>query len=121
MPYDPTGIEHFPISNFKFASGLVKDIKVAYRSFNPDAAKGAILIPTCYAGSINKTLNFTDGALKDYHVIVVAMIGNGESTSASNDVDFPKDYSLRYQVSRPYHIAVFIARAIATLIMDDFD
>jgi homoserine acetyltransferase len=32
-------------------------------------------------------------------VIVVAMLGNGESTSPSNDTQFPTDYSLRYQDS----------------------
>ena len=77
----------------------MKDIKVAYRSINPYSTKGTILIPTCYQGRINKTLNFTSGALKDYNVIVVAMLGNGESSSPSNNADFPTDYSLRYQVS----------------------
>ena len=100
MSYDTTGIECFSIQNFKFAGGSTKDIKVAYRSFNPAPAKGTILIPTCYGGRINKTLNFTSGALKDYHVVVAAMLGNGESSSPSNDYDFPGDYSLRYQVSR---------------------
>ncbi len=94
-PYDPTGIQTFSIPSFKFIRGVTKDIKVAYRSFNPTSKKVA-LIPTCYGGRINTTLNFTSGALKDYHVIVVAMLGNGESSSPSNDADFPKDYSLRY-------------------------
>lgn len=97
MSYDPTGIEYFSIPSFKFAGGTTKDIKVGYRSFNPTSPK-KVLIPTCYGGRINSTLNFTSGALKDYNVIVVAMLGNGESSSPSNDNDFPKDYSLRYQV-----------------------
>jgi homoserine O-acetyltransferase len=97
-PYDTTGIEYFHIPGFKFAGGVTKDIKVAYRSFNPDGPKGTVLIPTCYQGRINKTLNFTTGALKDYNVVVVAMLGNSESTSPSNDENFPSDYSLRYQV-----------------------
>lgn len=97
MSRDTTGIEYFLIPNFKFASGRTKDIKVAYRSFNPTSQK-KVLIPTCYGGRINSTLNFTAGALKDYNVIVVAMLGNGESSSPSNDNDFPGDYSLRYQV-----------------------
>jgi hypothetical protein len=98
MSYDTTGIEYLLIPNFKFASGSTKDIKIAFRSFNPDSARGAILIPTCFGGRINKTLNFTSGALKDFHVVVAAMLGNGESSSPSNDDDFPGDYSLRYQV-----------------------
>lgn len=97
MSYDTTGIEYCSISNFKFTAGETKDIKVAYRSFNPTSPK-TVLIPTCYCGRINTTLNFTAGALKDYNVIVVAMLGNGESSSPSNDNDFPKEYSLRYQV-----------------------
>lgn len=91
------GVQYFHIPDFKFASGAtIKELKIAYRSFNPTAAK-AVLIPTCYGGRINDELNFTSGALKDYHVIVVAMIGNGESTSPSNDPLFPNDYSLRYE------------------------
>lgn len=95
MSYDTTGIEYFSLPNFKFVGGTTKDIKVAYRSFNPTSLK-KVLIPTCYSGRINTTLNFTSGALKEYNVVVVAMLGNGESTSPSNDNDFPKDYSLRY-------------------------
>ena len=50
-----------------------------------------------FAGRINDTLNFTSGALKDYHVIVVGMLGGGESSSPSNDVSFPNGDSLRYE------------------------
>jgi homoserine acetyltransferase len=56
-----------------------------------------VLIPTCFGGRINPTLNFTSGSLASYYVIVVAMLSNGESTSPSNDPTFPSDYSLRYQ------------------------
>lgn len=94
-PYDPTGIQTFSIPSFQFPSGVTKDIKISYRQFNPTSPK-TVLIPTCYGGRINTTLNFTSGALKDHHVIVVAMLGNGESSSPSNDEDFPEDYSLRY-------------------------
>lgn len=105
MSSDSDSIEYFEISDFQFAAGTRKNIKIAYRSFNPDSKKGAVLIPTCYGGKINTTLNFTTGALKDYHVIVVAMLGNGESSSPSNDADFPADYSMRYQV-RDFNNAV---------------
>jgi homoserine acetyltransferase len=95
---DPNeGVEYFHIPDFKFAGGAtLKDVKIAYRSFNPSAPK-TVLIPTAMGGKINDMDNFTSGALKDYHVIVVAMFGNGESTSPSNDPAFPSDYSLRYE------------------------
>jgi hypothetical protein len=92
--------ELYTILDFKFVGGAVRDVKIAYRSFNRGASKGTVLIPTCFSGRIDKTRNFTSGALKDYHVIVVAMLGNGESSSPSNDINFPSDYSLRYEVSR---------------------
>lgn len=102
MPYDAvdtTGVEHYNLPDFVFASGLKKEIQIAYRVFNDDGAtKGTVLIPTCYSGFINTTQNFIDGALKEYRVIVTAMIGAGESTSPSNDKDFPSDYSLHYKV-----------------------
>lgn len=99
MAYDTTGIDYFSITDFQFAGGSNKAIKVAYRSFNPESTKGTVLIPTCFGGRINKTLNFTSGSLREYHVIVVAMLGNGESSSPSNDNEFPTDYSLRYEVN----------------------
>ena len=89
----------FELSDFKFASGAKRQIKIAYQSFNPTSSKGTVLIPTCFGGRIKTTLNFTSGALKDYHVVVVAMLGNGESSSPSNDENFPADYTLRYQAS----------------------
>jgi len=92
--YDKTGISCYAIPNFRFQNGSILDIEVAYRSFNSSASKVAF-IPTCYGGRINTTLNFTGGALKDYYVVVAAMLGNGESTSPSNTPEgkFPKlDY-----------------------------
>lgn len=108
MSSDNETIEYFNIPDFQFAAGARKKITVAYRSINPSSKKGAVLIPTCYGGRINTTLNFTSGALKDYHVIVVAMLGNGESSSPSNDPDFPSDYSLRYKVSHVSEILLAI-------------
>lgn len=91
------GIEYFHIPDFQFAQGAkINALKIAYRSFNPAAAK-TVLIPTCFGGRVSEMMNFTSGALRDYHVIVVAAIGNGESTSPSNDPSFPTDYSLRYE------------------------
>lgn len=90
--------ETFEIPDFTFASGAKQSVKIAYQSINPTSTKGTVLIPTCFGGRINTTLNFTTGALREYHVVVVAMLGNGESSSPSNDDTFPRDYSLRYQV-----------------------
>ena len=89
---DTTGVEHYDIPDFHFYAGQKLSIRVAYRSFNPSASK-IVCIPTCYGGRINSTLNYTSGALKEYHVVVVAMLGNGESSSPSNTPDFPSlDY-----------------------------
>lgn len=90
--------ETFEIPDFTFASGAKQSVKIAYHSINPTSTKGTVLIPTCFGGRINTTLTFTTGALREYHVVVVAMLGNGESSSPSNDETFPRDYSLRYQV-----------------------
>ena len=101
-PYDSSGIEYHTIPTFSFASGTtLHDLKVAYKSINPDSSsKGVILIPTCYGGRINTTLSFTTApydCLKDYHVVVVAMLGNGESSSPSNKAFFPVPGELHYE------------------------
>ena len=94
---DLTGIEYYTIPNFKFHSGTTQSVRVAYRSFNPTCSK-TVCIPTCYGGRINSTLNYVSPpctTLRDHHVVVVAMLGNGESSSPSNDDGFPK--KLHYQ------------------------
>jgi homoserine acetyltransferase len=88
-PYDPTGISYYSIPSFHFDAGPNLPVRVAYRSFNPTSSK-AVCVPTSEHGHINTTLNFTAGALKDYHVVVVAMLGNGESSSPSNTANFPQ-------------------------------
>lgn len=70
-----------------------------YRSHNPSSTAGTILIPTCYGGHINTTLTFStapNDSLSSYNVIVVAMLGNGESSSPSNKPLFPVPGELRY-------------------------
>lgn len=101
--YDSNGIEYYTIASFKFTSGDENDIRVAYRSFNSTSSKN-VLIPTCYGGRINTTLSFSspNQCLSSYHVIVVAMLGNGESSSPSNDSDFPKDLDYRDQINAQY-------------------
>ena len=98
--YDATSINHHTIPTFAFSSGTtLHDVHVAYRSFNPSSPHGVVLIPTCYSGLINTTLTFTSApndSLAKYHVVVVAMLSNGESASPSNKKFFPQQGELRY-------------------------
>ncbi|KAI0882876.1 alpha/beta-hydrolase [Annulohypoxylon maeteangense] len=88
-------IEFFDILNFTFQDGTTLDhVRLAYKQFNKGATKTA-LIPTCFRGRIQSTLNFSQGALSDYRVIVVALLGNGESCSPSNTLGFPS--AIEYQ------------------------
>jgi len=99
--YDKTGVEYYEIPSFKFHEGTEIPVKVAYRSYN-SSSKKTVLIPTCYGGLINNTLNYTSGAFKDYHVVVTAMLGNGESSSPSNTPGFPKSLDYRDCVTSQY-------------------
>ncbi|RVX75204.1 hypothetical protein B0A52_00556 [Exophiala mesophila] len=99
-PYDGSGIETYNIPRFTFSNGTtLYDVKVAYRRWNAGSSVGTVLIPTCFGGHINTTLNFRQApldALAEYEVIVVAMLGNGESASPSNKAIFPEPGELRY-------------------------
>ncbi|KAH0845851.1 hypothetical protein FOPE_12051 [Fonsecaea pedrosoi] len=109
--YDATGVEFYSIDDLSFSSGTtLHDVRVAFRSYNPTSTAGVVLIPTCYSGLINTTLTFTSApydALARYHVVVVAMLGNGESASPSNKAFFPETGELRYEdVVRAQHALV---------------
>ena len=99
--YDSTGIEYHVVPSFTFQSGsTLHGLKVAYRSFNPESSAGTVLIPTCFSGKINGTATFSTGsasALSKYHVVVVAMLSNGESSSPSNKSFFPEPGALHYE------------------------
>ena len=99
--YDSSGIEYYSIPSFAFSNGTtLHDLKIAHKHINPSSTSGVVLIPTCYAGLINTTLTFTNppnDCLSKYHVIIVAMLGNGESASPSNKQFFPEPGELRYQ------------------------
>ena len=103
--YDATGIQYYEIPSFTFVSGATIPIKVAYRSYNPSSSK-AVCIPTCYGGRINTTLTFSEkeGALSSHHVIVIAMLGNGESSSPSNAPNFPKKLDYRDCINAQYEL-----------------
>ncbi|KAJ5765240.1 hypothetical protein N7520_004799 [Penicillium odoratum] len=88
-------IQLYGLKNFTFQTGVtLPSIRVAYREFNPTGQKTA-LIPTCFRGTINETLNFSSGVLQSYRVIVVALLGNGESSSPSNTANFPETIDYR--------------------------
>ncbi|KAJ5134437.1 hypothetical protein N7526_005802 [Penicillium atrosanguineum] len=87
--YDGTGIRYLESRDFTFHTGAtLPSVRLAYREFNPTSQKTA-LISTRFLGRINSTMNFTNGALRNHRVIVVALFGNGESASPSNTPDFP--------------------------------
>ncbi|KAI1440837.1 Alpha/Beta hydrolase protein [Annulohypoxylon stygium] len=96
-------IEFYDIPNFTFQDGTTLDIRLAYQQFNPDATKIA-LIPTCFRGRIQSTWNFSQGALSNHRVIVVALLGNGESSSPSNKLGFPSTIEYRDCVRAQHHL-----------------
>ena len=100
---DTTGVSYYDIPDFHFSAGSTLSVRVAYRSFN-SSSKKVVCIPTCYGGRINTTLNYTSGCLKDYHVVVVAMLGNGESSSPSNTPDFPKQLEYQDCINSQYEL-----------------
>lgn len=101
--YDTTGIEQFRLASFAFHSGETRAIHLAYREFNRGASK-TVLLPTCYGGRINETHRFATGCLADRHVVVVAMLGNGESASPSNTPGFPESLDYRDCVNAQYRL-----------------
>ena len=103
-------IQYHTIDDFRFKTGDVRSVGVAYRSINAGKNKKA-LIPTCYGGRIDTTLSFCAApcsSLSDYHVIVVAMLGNGESSSPSNSDDFPEKLDYTDQVHAQYALVTHL-------------
>lgn len=87
--------QHYEINDFKFQDGTVLPrVKVAYQIINPTKSKIAV-VHTCFRGRLGTTLTFANGVLKDHKIILIALFGNGESSSPSNTTDFPK--TLDYQ------------------------
>jgi homoserine acetyltransferase len=60
-------------------------------------------IPTCFKGRINTTLNFHK-VLTSYRIIVVAMLGNGESSSPSNTESFPSEIFYQDNINAQYQL-----------------
>ncbi|CAK7243322.1 MAG: hypothetical protein STHCBS139747_004840 [Sporothrix thermara] len=83
-------IRHHVIENFTFSDGTtLPSVTVAYAELNPLATKTALVV-TCFRGRLQNTCTFAQGALQDHRVIVVALLGNGESSSPSNTPGFPQ-------------------------------
>lgn len=103
MPHDPSGIQYYNLYDFTFHNGDTLPLRLAYREFNVDSKKTA-LIPTCFRGRINTTLSFVTGALHGHRVIVVALLGNGESSSPSNTPSFPSTIDYQDCVRAQYRL-----------------
>lgn len=92
---DPT-LEVFKLGDFTLASGQVlTDAHLAYRTFGKPGAP-LIVYPTWYSGTITEgnvwlvsTPEHPRKALdpEKYFIVIIALFGNGESTSPSNHAD----------------------------------
>ncbi|KAJ1323205.1 hypothetical protein MN608_11351 [Microdochium nivale] len=96
--HPPPPVRHYDIPNFRFQDGTVLPAaRLAYLDINPDApSRKVALIPTCFRGKLHTTLNFAASALRDHRIVVVALFGNGESSSPSSaDGGFPTSLDYR--------------------------
>ena len=88
MEEQPT-VRRFHIENFTFEAGpTLPSVDQAYLDINPGASRTALIF-TCFRGRLRSTLTFAKGALRHHRIIVVALFGNGESSSPSNTANFP--------------------------------
>jgi homoserine acetyltransferase len=88
-------IQYYELTNFTFQDGTtVPRVQIAYQILHPEKTSIAV-VHTCFRGRIGGTLTHADGVLKDHKVIVIALFGNGESSSPSNTPGFPK--TIEYQ------------------------
>ncbi|CAO2649723.1 Nn.00g010150.m01.CDS01 [Neocucurbitaria sp. VM-36] len=82
-------IQHFTISNFTFQdTSTLPQVTLAYQILNPQNTKIAI-VHTCFRGKISSTVTHATSALQGHKIIVIALFGNGESSSPSNTPNFP--------------------------------
>ena len=90
-----TTTQLYEISNFSFHDGTTLPLaRLAYLDLNPNASQTALVI-TCFRGRLKSTSTFADGAFRDHRIIVVALFGNGESSSPSNTPGFPSSINYR--------------------------
>ncbi|KAL9622505.1 MAG: hypothetical protein Q9160_003181 [Pyrenula sp. 1 TL-2023] len=105
--------KYYTIPSFTFTNGTtLANLKVAYKDINPSSSEPAVLIPTCYGGFISHTDTFTEttaagtpGPLASNRVIVVGMLGFGESDSRSTRPnDFPMDLDYRDNINAQHSL-----------------
>ncbi|KAF2996250.1 hypothetical protein E8E13_003977 [Curvularia kusanoi] len=85
----PPPVQYYELTDFTFHNGTtLPKVRLAYQILNPRQEKVAV-VHTCFRGRISNTLTHADYALRDYKVIVLALFGNGESSSPSNTDNFP--------------------------------
>ncbi|KAK1966023.1 alpha/beta-hydrolase [Colletotrichum sublineola] len=95
MAQNQPPVHYFDLPNFTFTDGTTLPLaRLAYLDINSTATKVA-LIPTCFKGTLQSTLKFSSGALKSHRILVVALFGNGESSSPSNTPSFPASLDYR--------------------------
>ncbi|KAL6704699.1 hypothetical protein ACN47E_007981 [Coniothyrium glycines] len=83
-------IQYHELQDFEFHNGVIlPKVRIAYKIINPHNSKIAV-VHTCFKGRIDRTLTHADRAFRNHKVIVIALFGNGESSSPSNTPDFPK-------------------------------
>ncbi|KAH7323271.1 Alpha/Beta hydrolase protein [Stachybotrys elegans] len=83
-----TGVQTFKLGDFELQSGAkLNGAWIAYKTFG-DSSLPVVLYPTWFSGSIadNEWLIGHDKTLNpsNYYIIIVALIGNGQSISPSN-------------------------------------
>ncbi|KAH7176820.1 Alpha/Beta hydrolase protein, partial [Dactylonectria macrodidyma] len=99
-----SNINAFSLSNFTFEDGTtLPNIRLANLDLNSSASQIAV-IQTCFRGRLTSSLNFAKGALRGYRIIVVALLGNGESSSPSNTPGFPTSIDYRDCVRAQYEL-----------------
>ncbi|PIA99299.1 hypothetical protein CB0940_02550 [Cercospora beticola] len=86
-----TDISTYSLGDFKLQNGgVIPDAKIAYKTFG-EPGSPAIIYPTWYSGAIadNEWLIGSDKTLNpaEYFIIIVALFGNGQSSSPSNRKD----------------------------------
>lgn len=100
----PKPIQYFTLQHFTFHNGTtLPRVQIAYKILNPNETKIAV-VHTCFRGRINSTLTHADGALQNHKAIVLALFGNGESSSPSNTPNFPATIDYMDCVKAQHHL-----------------
>jgi homoserine acetyltransferase len=101
---DSNEVRYYDLYDFKFQNGhQLAKAQVAYKDLNPECPRVAVVF-TCFRGRINSTPTLSNGALHGFRVIVMALFGNGESSSPSNTPDFPDSLDYRDCVRAQHHL-----------------